>query len=217
MNSAKTWSDLDALVEWSLPKAREVVQARRVERQATNAGSQDLDERGRRVDDREFSETRDALRLLGNSAMGWYRQQGGFRADLVGGVYDTADFRKRGLPADHGIHQGVRADGREVMYWRETASGWALALALAADGGGFGEYLYAAADPPSGPPSEGAEAGARPMRLRQTGHRRAGAGSLVRGGQPRTSEACIARLGACPPPCAALSADDHVGCNIILG
>lgn len=157
VNSAKTWSVLDALVEWALPKARGVVQARRMEREAKNAGSQDLDERGRRVDDREFSETRDALRLVGASAMGWHRQQGGFRADLVGGVYDTDDFTKRGLPADHGIQQRVRADGHEVMYWRETASGWVLGLALAAGGDGFGEYLYAAAGPPSGLPSEGAE------------------------------------------------------------
>jgi hypothetical protein len=148
---------LDALVEWALPKARELVQARKVERQAKDAGSQDLDTRGRRVDDREFSETRDALRLLGSSAMGWYRQRGGFRADLVGGVYGANDFTKRGLPADHGIHQRVRADGREVMYWRETASGWVLGVALAADRDGFGEYLYGAADPPSGLPSERAE------------------------------------------------------------
>jgi hypothetical protein len=70
VNSAKTWSVMDAMVEWALPKAREVVQARRVERQAKNAGSQELDERGRRMDDREFRETREALRLLGTSAMG---------------------------------------------------------------------------------------------------------------------------------------------------
>lgn len=157
VNSAKTWSVLDALVEWALPKARAVVESRKMERQATNAGSQDLDERGRRVDDREFSETRGALRLLGTAAMGWFRQQGGFRADLVGGVYDAADFGKRGLPADHGVRQRVRADGREVMYWRETASGWALGLALAVDGDGFEEHLYAGAGPPNGLPSEGAE------------------------------------------------------------
>ncbi|MFC7527568.1 hypothetical protein [Actinoplanes sp. GCM10030250] len=157
VNSAKTWSVLDALVEWALPKAREIVQARKMERQVRNAGSQDLDERGRRVDDREFDETRDALRLLGTSAMGWHRRQGSFRADLVAGVYDAADFGKRGLPEDHGIQQRVRGDGSEVMYWRVTASGWVLGLALATDGDRFGEYLYAAADPPSGLPSEGAE------------------------------------------------------------
>lgn len=92
VNSAKTWSVLDALVEWALPRAREVVQVRKAERQAKNTGSQALDTCGRRVDNREFSETREALRLLGTSALGWYRQQGRFRADLVGGVYDIDDF-----------------------------------------------------------------------------------------------------------------------------
>lgn len=154
VNSAKTWSVLDALVEWAVPKARVVVQVRKAERQAKNAGSQEVNERGRRVDDREFSGTRDALRLLGTSAMGWYRQRGAFRTDLVGRVYDTDDFTKRGLPATHGVQQHVRADGREVMYWRETASGWVLGLALSVEGDGFGEYLYAAPNPPGGLPSE---------------------------------------------------------------
>lgn len=89
--------------------------------------------------------------------MGWYRQRGAFRVDLVGGVYETDDFTKRGLPAAHGIQQHVRAHGREVKYWRETASGWVLGLGLSVEGRGFGEYLYAAPGPPSGLPSEGAE------------------------------------------------------------
>jgi hypothetical protein len=105
VNSARTWSVLDALVEWALPKARELVDARKVERQAKNAGSQDLDERERRVDDREFSETRDALRLLATSAMGWYRQRGVFRADPVGGVNGTDDLTKR---ASRGAARGGR-------------------------------------------------------------------------------------------------------------
>jgi hypothetical protein len=113
-----------------------------------------MDEQGRRVDDREFSETRDVLRVLGTSAMGWYRQQGRFRADVVGGVYDVADFQKRGLPADHGIHQRVRVDGCEVMYWRVTASSWALGLGLDANEDRLEQYLYAAAHPPTGLPTE---------------------------------------------------------------
>ena len=74
----------------------------------------------------------------------------------MGGVYDTDDFAKRGLPATHGIKQQVRADGREVMCWRETASGWVLGLALRAEGEGIGEHLYAAPGPPAGLPPEGA-------------------------------------------------------------
>lgn len=160
-NSAKTWSVVDALVHWALPKSRELVAARRAERQARNAGSQEIDDRGRRVDDREIAETRDALRLLQTSAMGWYRQRGEFRDDLVGGGYDTSDFTRRGLPAQHEIRQYGRADGQEVMYWRQTTSGWVLGLALTATGEGFEEHLYAGPLPPAGPPSEGAEGWSR--------------------------------------------------------
>jgi hypothetical protein len=157
VNSAKTWSVVDALVEWAVPKARDLVDARRADRQARNAGSQETDKRGRRVDDREVAQTRDALRLLENSAMGWYRQHGAFRDDLVGGIYGVEDFTRRGLPAEHGIRQRVRADDQEVAYWRRTAPGWVLGLAVAVRGDDFGEYLYAGPQPPGGLPSEGAE------------------------------------------------------------
>jgi hypothetical protein len=97
VNSAKTWSVMDAVVHWALPQSRALADARRAARQAANAGSGDTDARGRRVDHREIAETRDVLRLLGTSAMGWHRQRGCFRADLVGTQYDAKDFIKRGL------------------------------------------------------------------------------------------------------------------------
>lgn len=162
VNSAKNWSLVDGLVEWALPRARDLVQARRAERQAMNAGSHETDERGRRVDDREIAETRDALRLLQTSAMGWHAQRGVFRDDLVGGVYGTDDFARRGLPFDHGLNQRVSGDGQEVAYWRRTASGWVMAIALTAQGDdGFVERLYAGPDVPAWLPSEGLEEWAR--------------------------------------------------------
>lgn len=62
----------------------------------------------------------------------------------MGGVYNNADFTKRGLPENHDIMQELRPDGQEVMYWRETSSGWVLGFALAWNGENFEEYLYAA-------------------------------------------------------------------------
>ncbi|TBT83239.1 hypothetical protein ET989_12260 [Propioniciclava sinopodophylli] len=155
VNSAKTWSVMDALVEWALPKARELVDQRKADRQAANAGSQAVDDNGKRVDDREFFETRDMLRLLSNSAMGHHRQRGHFRDDLVGGVYGDKDFTKRGLPAVHGVQQAVRADGAEVIYWRETISGRVLGIALRWEGGAFVERYWAASVPPDGFTSDG--------------------------------------------------------------
>lgn len=60
--------------------------------------------------------------------MGWHRQRGRFRDDLVGTVYDAEDFAKRGLPADPGISTEVSRDGQAVAYWRETVSDWVLGL-----------------------------------------------------------------------------------------
>jgi hypothetical protein len=143
---------MDAVVHWALPQSQSLAVARRIARQATNAGSRDTDERGRRVDDREIAETRDVLRLLGTSAMGWHRQRGHFRDDLVGQVYDAKDFTKRGLQADPGIETEVSDERQAVAYWRATVSGWVLGLGLTWDGNHFGEYLYAAAHPPTGVP-----------------------------------------------------------------
>ncbi len=152
VNSAKTWSVLDAIVHWALPQSRLLADARRVARQVATAGSGDTDERGRRIDDREIAETRDVLRLLATSAMGWHRQGGRFRNDLVGAVYDAKEFTKRGLGADAGIETEVSADGQSVGYWRATVSGWVLGLALTWDGKHFGEYLFAGDEPPAGAP-----------------------------------------------------------------
>ena len=154
VNSAKTWSVMDAVVHWALPQSRALADARRSERQATNAGSQNTDERGRRVDDREIAETRDMLRVLQTSAMGRHRQRGHFRDDLVGNVYEAKDFIKRGLPADPGIETRLGSDGQAVAYWRTTPSGWVLGLALVADGEHFQDYLFAGASPPAGLPVE---------------------------------------------------------------
>lgn len=154
VNSAKYWSVLDSIVDWALPKARAEVERRREERQAANAGSQSVDVQGRRIDDREFRETRDMLRLLGTSAMGWYGRAGRFRDDLVGGVYDAAGFQKRGLPAAHATRQTVSADGQEVSYWRQTASGWFLGISLTRAADSFEERLYAGPVAPMGGPHE---------------------------------------------------------------
>lgn len=161
VNSAKTWSVLDALVEWALSKARDLVVARKAERQAVHAGSQEVSNTGHRLDDREFSETRAMLQLLGTSAMGWHGRRGRFRNDLVGGVYQTKDFIKRGLPAKHGVHELVGEDAQEVMYWRETVSGWVLGIAVRAQEDRFEEHLYAGPRPPEGLPSTGMDSWGR--------------------------------------------------------
>lgn len=158
VNSAKNWSVLDALVEWALPLARQEADRLRAGRQAERAGRMDVDAEGRRLDDREFTETKVMLRVLQTSAMGWWRQRGQFRDDLIGGVYTTEDFVKRGLPAKHGTHGDVGADGEQVWYWRATVSGWVLGIGLSANDRGLLEWLYSAAEPPGAGPLDAPEA-----------------------------------------------------------
>lgn len=149
INSAKSWSVLDALVEWAQPRMQHLTERRRTSREKENAGSPALDSQGRRVDQREFRETKSVLRLLTNSAMGWHRRLGHFRTDLVGAVYDTTDFTKRGLPLAHGVAQHVAGGGNSAFYWRKTISGWVLGKGIHYRDGNFFDSYYAGPTPPS--------------------------------------------------------------------
>lgn len=151
-NSAKCWSVLDAIVEWALPLARAEAERRLAEQQAAHAGSEAVDESGRRIDDREFRETRNILTLLGTSAIGHRRNKGHFRPDLINGVYTTADFTSRGLPSDHGIHMLISDSDDIAWFWRRTVTGWVLAYAVGDNQRGMVEWFYAGVDEPAGPP-----------------------------------------------------------------
>jgi hypothetical protein len=152
-NSAKCWSVLDAIVEWARPLGHAVAERRLAEQQAARAGSDDVDELGRRIDDRQFRETRDVLKLLGSSAIGHRRNSGRFRPDLINGVYTSADFTKRGLPRHHGIHMVISNTGDVAWFWRRTITGWVLAYAVGENKRGMVEWFYAGVDEPAGPPA----------------------------------------------------------------
>lgn len=154
INSAKTWSLMDAMVEWAQPLMQAEVARRRAEWLTANTGSQDTDAMGRRLDDREFVETATMLQTLKGSALGWHRQRGRFRDDLVGGMYGDDDFQKHGLPGAEGTFQRVRPDGQEVIYWRVTASGWVVGIAMTQVERGFMDRFYDGPVAPTGGPSE---------------------------------------------------------------
>lgn len=158
INSAKTWSLMDAMVEWAQPLMQAEVTRRRAERHAANAGSQDTDANGRRLDDREFVETAKMLQTLKGSALGRYDRLGHFPHDLASGVYGDDDFQKAGLPGAEGTFQRVRPDGQEVLYWRTTASGWVIGIALTRVERGFMARFYDGPTAPAGGPSEVPEA-----------------------------------------------------------
>jgi hypothetical protein len=125
------------------------------------AGSNATDDRGRRLDRREFRETTEALTFLGTCQMGWYRNQGGhYRADLLRIVGD--DFTRRGLPKEHGITVRVSDDGQAWYAWRRTVTGWCFAIGAA--GPPPDHWEYDGPDPPRTFPGKGAEWGGGPFR-----------------------------------------------------
>ena len=85
---------LDALSRREQAKLDEEERLRRY------SGSQELDDEGRRLDRREFAETIDALHWLATCQMGWHRNGGRYRRDMLRVLGD--DFTRRGLPRESG-------------------------------------------------------------------------------------------------------------------
>lgn len=152
--SAKVWSLLDAVVEWAMPRAATIAQMKVDQRRADRTGSDAVNDHGQRLDDREFLQTREALRWVSNVQIAQHRNHGRFHPDVVNGWLSTKDFTKRGLPEHHGVRARVSTDGQQWSTWRETASGWVLGIALRADGGKFYEHLYAGRDAPTASPTD---------------------------------------------------------------
>ena len=73
-NSTKALVLLLAVIEWAVPRAREIAERRKTEREARWAGSNELDERGARLDRRGFSEMRAELRTVHIRQIAEYRR-----------------------------------------------------------------------------------------------------------------------------------------------
>lgn len=113
------------------------------------AGISGTDAAGRQLDQREFAETKEALRWLATCQMGWYRSRGeGYRPDLLEVL---ADFSSYGLAKEHGIVLSVRGDGQAWYAWRQTISGWVFAIGSATEPPD--QWLYDGPDPPAGYPA----------------------------------------------------------------
>jgi hypothetical protein len=113
-------------------------------------GVDGVDENGRRLDRREFSETTSALRWLSACMMGWYRRQDRYQADLFQRLGD--DFVGQGLPKPSGITMRVHDDGQSWHAWRRTVTGWCFAIGAA--GPPPEQWEYDGPEPPAGFPGE---------------------------------------------------------------
>jgi hypothetical protein len=92
-----------------------------------NAGLEGVDEDGKRLDQREFEETKAALDYLHLCLAGHYRNSGRYRDDMID-YLGTETFAKKGLPNGAVITTHVTEDGQQWWAWRRTASGWVFAI-----------------------------------------------------------------------------------------
>jgi len=159
INSLKAFMLLEAVVHWAKPRADAEGERRRAERWQANAGSDTTTERGARLDDREFSATREALRWIWTCHAGWYRRVGRFREDMLSIALAGANAKK--LPSPHGVEMRLNEDGQTFWAWRRTVSGWYLGIgAHITDKQGqsdatITEWLWDAADAPTSAPAAG--------------------------------------------------------------
>lgn len=132
----------------------------KLERLGRNAGMQGTDDEGRRLDQREFRETMDALMWLHTCQNGWYRNHGKrYREDLLLKLGDS--FVRHGLPEESGITLQVSKDGQSWYAWRRTVTGWCFAI------GGKGPppnlWEHDDSEPPTGFPGEDSVWGDHPF------------------------------------------------------
>jgi hypothetical protein len=128
---------------------------REAERAATqrlidNAGVDGWNENRRRLDEREFDETRKALRWLATCHMGHYRNHDRYRADLLPIV--ESHFVRDGLPKEHGVVMIVAEDGQLWYAHRRTVSGWYFAIGATAPPPD--QWHFDGPEPPVGFPDE---------------------------------------------------------------
>ncbi|MHB8792552.1 MAG: hypothetical protein ACYC6O_04355 [Thermoleophilia bacterium] len=124
------------------------------------SGSEGVDEEGRRLDRREFKETKGALIWLHTCHMGWYRREGHYRADLLEKVLFN-DFTSQGLPPNPGIIMKVSQDGQSWYAWRKTISNWFFAIGAA--GPPPNEWQFDGPEHPAGFPGQDPMWGAIPF------------------------------------------------------
>lgn len=156
VNSAKSWSLLDVLVQWAMARGRQRDAKVAGQRGSTYAGSQDTDDRGRRLDDREFKVTRNGLFEVCAKQSTYARRRQSFDAqEALKSLSDEA-MSKRGLPTPHGISVHVTSDHKSFWAQRQTVSGWWLAKGLTLNELGFIDVWYYSAEeaPVTGPSAD---------------------------------------------------------------
>ena len=128
LSETSTYSAATGVIQEFLADQEHVQQTRleHEERLRRYAGSQDLDNTGRRLDRREFAATISALYRIANCQSGWYRHDECYRDDMLKILNN--DFTREGLPQESGITMHVDRDKQSWYAWRRTITGWCFAI-----------------------------------------------------------------------------------------
>ncbi|MBI4392852.1 MAG: hypothetical protein HY556_03510 [Euryarchaeota archaeon] len=159
---AESYSAAREIVDRFLESEQTKEKARRDEENNLRkyAGSTAVDTEGRRLDRREFKETRNALEWIATCQAGWYRNRGGrYRPEILGLLGE--DFERYGLPKDHGVATTVSEDGQAWYAWRRTMTGWCFAVGETGPPT-FG-WRFDGPDPPRGFPGQDSAWGSEPF------------------------------------------------------
>ena len=161
LGDAQTFSAARGVAAEFLDELRRAEQAKidEVDRLRRHRGSQELDDAGRRLDRREFVETVAALQWLATCQMGWHRNGGHYRKDMLKILDD--DFMRYGLPRESGITLHVALDCQSWYARRRTVTGWCFAIG--AVGPPPDQWRYDGPEPPKGFPGKDSSWGDGPF------------------------------------------------------
>jgi len=149
VNSTKCFVLVLAVWEWANRLFQIEADRRKADRYQSHAGSDEVDERGRRYDRRGFTETRLALKNL-DLAQRSYRD----RNDRYGTLEDLqSDVVAKLLYKEEGPDVVVRSSADHWSAWSRSESGWIFAIASSPNAG---PWYYDDRVPPSArPPGPG--------------------------------------------------------------
>jgi hypothetical protein len=143
-NSTKAFVALLAVIEWAQPLAQAQRDQVRAQREAHYAGSDEVDEDGRRLDRREFDPVKKLLHTVHQYQFGQWKRKGRY-------AHDASELGLRDeLGQDPRLRIITSENGRRYQAWFVTVSGWVFGIA-----GRNGEYpawLYSSDTQPKGPP-----------------------------------------------------------------
>jgi len=144
VNSTKALVLLAAVIEWAQANAGEKAETQRREREARYAGSNAIDQEGRRLDRRGFNEVKAALFALANGETVLFQRHGRYTNNMRGPL--AAWLLE--LPDSSSLTVNTSADGQQFWAWGVTPTGFCFGIA--GRDGAHAKWLYAGPDPPDG-------------------------------------------------------------------